>query len=74
MELELGPTQVLRSEGRTYLVPTFIFDDGVFPRWELVPARFSSPCSTGGRRDADARRSYFPTLALYSSLVISSAV
>jgi hypothetical protein len=36
MELELGPLQFQRSGGRTGYVPTFIFNYGVIPSWELV--------------------------------------
>ena len=36
MELEIGPLQFERSAGRTAYVPTFIFNAGVLPGWELV--------------------------------------
>lgn len=36
MELELGPLQFQRSGGRTGYAPTFIFNYGVIPDWELV--------------------------------------
>lgn len=36
VELEIGPTQLRWSEGRTELVPTFIFNVGVVSGWELV--------------------------------------
>ena len=36
IELELGPLQFQRSGGRTGYVPTFIFNYGVLPEWELV--------------------------------------
>jgi|SRR5689334_11893434 hypothetical protein len=36
IELEIGPLQVERSAGRTGWVPTFIFNLGVLPGWELV--------------------------------------
>lgn len=36
VELEIGPAQVQWSNGRTELVPTFIFNVGVLPGWELV--------------------------------------
>jgi hypothetical protein len=53
MELELGPTQFLRSEGRTYLAPTFIFNYGVFPRWELVIDGSASGVIAGPREPSD---------------------
>ena len=36
IELEIGPLQFERSGGRTGWVPTFIFNLGVIPDWELV--------------------------------------
>jgi len=36
LELEIGPLQFERSGGRTAYVPTFIFNAGVLPGWELV--------------------------------------
>ena len=36
IELEIGPLQFQRSAGRTGWVPTFIFNYGVIPGWELV--------------------------------------
>jgi hypothetical protein len=36
IELEIGPLQFERSGGRTGWVPTFIFNLGVVPDWELV--------------------------------------
>ena len=36
VELELGPLQFQRSGGRTGYVPTFIFNLGAIPGWELV--------------------------------------
>lgn len=36
IELEIGPLQLERFEGRTDYVPTFIFNAGVLPGWELV--------------------------------------
>ena len=36
LELELGPTQVRWSAGRTFLVPTLIINYGLIPDWEVV--------------------------------------
>ena len=36
IELEIGPLQFERSGGRTGYVPTFIFNVGVLPGWEVV--------------------------------------
>ena len=47
IELELGPTQLLWSQGRMALVPTFIFNLGVFPGWELVVDTAASTTLTG---------------------------
>ena len=52
VELEIGPAQVQWTQGRTELVPTFIFNVGVFPGWELVvdtaaSARAAGPSEPG---------------------------
>jgi len=47
IELELGPTQLEWSQGRMSLVPTFIFNVGVFPGWELVVDTEASTTLTG---------------------------
>jgi len=36
IELEIGPLQLERSGDRTSYVPTFIFNAGVLPGWEVV--------------------------------------
>jgi hypothetical protein len=52
VELEIGPAQLQWTQGRTELVPTFIFNLGVFPGWELVvdtaaSARVAGPSEPG---------------------------
>ncbi len=53
IELELGPTQVQRAAGRTSLVPTFIFNLGVFPEWELVVDGSASGVVAGPREPGE---------------------
>ena len=53
MELELGPTQVQTAGGRTTLVPTFIFNLGVFPAWELVIDGAASGVVAGPREPGE---------------------
>lgn len=47
IELELGPAQLEWSQGRMAFVPTFIFNVGVFPGWELVVDTAASATLTG---------------------------
>ena len=52
LELELGPMQLQWADGRTALVPTFIVNVGLLPRWELVVDTSGSwivagPCEPG---------------------------
>jgi hypothetical protein len=52
IELELGPTQLEWSQGRMALVPTFIFNLGVFPGWELV-VDTSASATVAGRQPGE---------------------
>jgi hypothetical protein len=47
IELEIGPTQLLWSQGRMALVPTFIFNVGVLPGCELVVDTAASATVSG---------------------------
>jgi hypothetical protein len=53
IELELGPTQLEWSQGRMALVPTFIFNLGVFPGWELVVDTSASATVAGPRQPGE---------------------
>ena len=53
IELELGPLQFQRSAGRTSYVPTFIFNFGVIPGWELVIDAAGSGTVAGPREPGE---------------------
>lgn len=53
MELEIGPLQFERSGGRTAWVPTFIFNYGVIPGWELVVDVDGSSTIAGPRQPGE---------------------
>jgi len=53
VELELGPTQVQWAQGRTALVPTFILNVGLLPRWELVVDTSGSATVAGPREPGE---------------------
>jgi len=53
IELEIGLTQLQWSQGRTELVPTFIFNLGVMPRWELVVDTAGSALLAGPREQGE---------------------
>ena len=53
IELEIGPTQLQTASGRTSLVPTFIFNLGVLPSWELVVEGLGSGIVLGPREPGD---------------------
>jgi hypothetical protein len=54
IELELGPLQFQRSGGRTGYVPTFIFNFGAIPGWELVVEGDGSGTVAGPREPGEA--------------------
>ena len=53
IELELGPLQFERSGGRTGYVPTFIFNFGAIPGWELVVEADGSGTVAGPREPGE---------------------
>src|SRR5262249_62377923 len=53
IEPELGPLQFQRSAGRTSYVPTFIFNYGVIPGWELVIDAAGSGTVAGPREPGE---------------------
>lgn len=53
IELELGPLQFERSGGRTGYVPTFIFNFGAIPGWELVVEADGSGTVSGPREPGE---------------------
>jgi hypothetical protein len=53
VELEIGPAQVQWTQGRTELVPTFIFNVGVLPGWELVVDMAASARVAGPREPGE---------------------
>jgi hypothetical protein len=53
IELELGPAQLQSAAGRTSLVPTFIFNLGVLPSWELVVEGLGSGIVIGSGQPGD---------------------
>ena len=53
VELEIGPLQFERTAGRTGWVPTFIFNLGLFPSWELVVEADPSGTVAGPREPGE---------------------
>lgn len=53
IELEIGPLQFERSGGRTGYVPTFIFNFGAIPGWELVVEADASGTVAGPREPGE---------------------
>jgi hypothetical protein len=53
VELEIGPLQFERTAGRTGWVPTFIFNFGAIPGWELVVEADASGTVAGPREPGE---------------------